>query len=312
MSQRVLLIACAGRSGSTILDRIIGAQGGFCSLGEVRYIWERSFGENQLCGCGVPFHDCEFWGEVSRGAVGVQPADVDAASAIGLWKRLDNIRGAPWLVQPRSPAAHSTATKMYGQLLERLYATILAVSGERVLVDSSGDATHGLILSRIPSIELDVVHLVRDARAVAFSWTRRRKRPEIHWTSENMPTEHVRRTAARWMMQNTMVERLSRSAASYRRIRYEDFVAEPQAAIAGLLANYEWADGQSGTVTGREVVLEPAHTVSGNPVRFRHGVLRIERDDEWREAMRRGDRRAVTALTWPLLRRYGYHVRDGA
>ena len=58
----VLFIACAGRSGSTLLDRVIGMQDDFFSAGELRFIWERSFGENQLCGCGAPFDECAFWG----------------------------------------------------------------------------------------------------------------------------------------------------------------------------------------------------------------------------------------------------------
>jgi hypothetical protein len=308
----VLFIACAGRSGSTLLDRIIGMHDGFCSAGELRYIWERSFGENQLCGCGAPFGDCAFWGEVSRRVFGTEAAQVDATTAIRLQGSLDDIRYAPWLVQSHSPACHQAALLIYSQLLERLYQRILQVSRDRVIVDSSGDATHGLILSQIPSIELHVVHLIRDPRAVAFSWTRARRRPEIHWTSENMPIAHVGASATQWMIHNTMAELLSKSAASYCRLRYEDFVADPDAALSRILAPYGWISGRPKGFAEREVVLERAHTVSGNPMRFKHGPLKIELDDEWRGAMPPRDRRSVTAITWPLLTRYGYPLRSGA
>jgi hypothetical protein len=309
---RVLFIASAGRSGSTLLDRVIGMQDGFCSVGELRFIWERAFAGNQLCGCGTPFHDCEFWRGVSQEVFGRAPAQADVSAAIRMRRSLDEIRYAPWLVQPLSPRAHRLGLRSYGQLLEHLYGAILDASGATTIVDSSGDATHGLILSRLPGVELDVVHLVRDARAVAFSWQRVQRRPEIHWTHEDMPIERVRTSARRWLQHNALAERLSSSAHRYRRLRYEDFVADPQSTLRGLLAPYAWMHGGLRDVTEADVVLKPTHTVSGNPMRFKQGRLTIKLDDEWRRGMADRDRRSVTAITWPLLLRYGYPLRRRA
>lgn len=61
---KVLFIGGYGRSGSTLLDRMLGQMEGFFSAGELRYIWDRSFAENQLCGCGKPFKKCAFWSTV--------------------------------------------------------------------------------------------------------------------------------------------------------------------------------------------------------------------------------------------------------
>src|ERR1700754_3896573 len=80
----VLFIAGAGRSGRTLLDRVIGAQEGFLSLGEVQFIWQRSFAEDQLCGCGRPFHRCAFWAGVCEGAWGTSIDSFPTAEALGL------------------------------------------------------------------------------------------------------------------------------------------------------------------------------------------------------------------------------------
>jgi hypothetical protein len=309
----VLFIACSGRSGSTLLDRVIGLHDGFRSAGELRFIWERSFGDNQLCGCGVPFDDCVFWDEVSHVAFGMNASEVDATAAVCLRESLDKARYAPWLVQSRSPACYQAGLLVYRRLLAHLYEKILQVSRDKVIVDSSGDGAHGLILSRAPGIELHVVHLVRDPRAVAFSWMRTRRRPEIHWSSEGMPIERAKTSAIRWMLNNTMAERLAQSAASYCRVRYEDFVASPSMVVSRILKPYTWInDHRNGMLTGSDVVLAPSHTVSGNPMRFRSGQLKIKLDDEWRVAMCRRDRLVVEAITWPLLTRYGYRARSGA
>lgn len=308
----VLLIACAGRSGSTLLDRMIGAHQGFCSTGELRFIWERSFLHNQLCGCGQPFADCPFWQEVSRGAFGGAPGELDVSAAVCLRRSLDQTRQAPWLICTRSPAAHRAAVELYGRLLARLYAQILEVSGASAVVDSSGDATHGLLLARAPGIALHVIHLVRDPRAVAFSWKRKRERPEIRSHSERMPIESAATSARRWTLNNTLAELLARSAASYRRLRYEDLVRDPHAALAQILARHRWAGAPVSSLARREITLGPSHTVSGNPSRFEHGPVRISLDDEWRDAISARDRNTVTSITWPLLTRYGYTLRGSA
>ncbi len=56
-------------------------------------------------------------------------------------------------------------------------------------------------------------------------------------------------------------------------------------------------------------ILRPNHTASGNArVRFRSGPVELKLDDEWRRQLDRKGRRVVTALTAPLLLRYGYPI----
>jgi hypothetical protein len=303
----VLYIAGAPRSGSTLLDRLIGMQEGFCSAGELHFIWERSFVENQLCGCGLPFHQCAFWRDVSCRAFDAEPALFDGDRARRLKASLDRKRELPRLLLGGRLHRRETAFLDYGTLLRRLYGAILDVSGQQVVVDSSKDPRHGLILSRLEGFEVHVVHLVRDPRAVAFSWRRTRRRPEIHWTSQNMPIEPVSRTAARWTTHNALVELLARSAASYHRVRYEDLALSPDHTVSSILEPHAWSAPPSARDVS--VGLAAAHTVAGNPMRFANGSLRIELDDEWRTAMPVRDRVSVAAATWPLLARYGYSVR---
>lgn len=59
-------------------------------------------------------------------------------------------------------------------------------------------------------------------------------------------------------------------------------------------------------VNHSEVELAPTHTVSGNPNRFRTGLIKLKFDNEWQQSMRWHQRAVVTSLTWPLLLHYGY------
>lgn len=307
----VLFIAGAPRSGSTLLDRVLGMHDGFCSVGESHFIWERSFGQNHLCGCGLPFWECSFWEEVSQRAFGVTTTAVDATAILRQKQSVDRKRHLPWLILSRRPARQQLALQAYGETLERLYGAILSTSGDRVIVDSSKDPKHGLILSRLPGFQLHVVQLVRDPRAVAFSWRRSRRRPEVHWKAEDMPIERVTATAARWTVHNALVESLAALAASYCRIRYEDFVSDPSVIVSRILAPYEWSRAKPLGGETAAISLDPTHTVSGNPMRFEHGQVSLSLDDEWRHALNLRDRASVTAITLPLLARYGYRIAGG-
>jgi Sulfotransferase family len=304
----LLFIAGAPRSGSTLIERIIGSQDDLCPIGEAQFIWDRSFRDNQLCGCGSPFHECPFWTEVSQEAFGASPASFDSEVLLRQKAQVDKWH-IPWLVLRHRPARYQASLETYADSLTRLYSAVLASSSCNVVIDSSKDHRHGQILSRIPGIELHVVHLLRDPRAVAYSWRRVRERPEIHWKKEDMPVDPIVTTAQRWILLNAQLDLLSRSASTYSRVRYEDFVADPGAELSRILAPF---GGPSAATTAQlsdgSIMLEPTHTVSGNPMRFQHGNISIRPDVEWQRKMPAGDRRTVTALTLPLLSRYGYPV----
>jgi hypothetical protein len=303
---RVLLIAGAQRSGSTLLDRVIGAQEGFCSVGELHRIWEGSYEQNHLCGCGLPFNDCPFWNDVSKKAFGADTIKFDQTEAVRLKNSVSRIRYVPMLAASHGTKNYMRALEDYSTLLKRLYPAIHDVSGARVIVDSSKSPAHGLIISRLANLEVHVVHLVRDPRAVAFSWTRQRRNPETHWKTENLPIEHAWSSASRWLAQNAPVGLLSSGVASYCRLRYEDFLTDPDGALSTIFAPYEWVQPKSVTIENMDMVFEPTHTISGNPMRFKQGQLKLQLDDEWCNAMPWTDRTIVTAITGLLLRRYGY------
>ena len=89
-------------------------------------------------------------------------------------------------------------------------------------------------------------------------------------------------------------------------LRYEDFIADPPGTIDSLL-RLCGVDPAANPLQGRSIELRPNHTVTGNPDRFRSGATIIrDRDDSWKHGLSRRARLAATALSWPLLRRYGY------
>lgn len=310
---KVIFIGGSGRSGSTLLDRILGQIEGFFSLGEMYHIWERSFIENQLCGCGKPFKECEFWQEVVEKAFGGFDK-IDPNSVLQLRRSVQRIRYIPWLAFP-ALRSHQYKEKLaeYTEIWSRLYEAIRDASRSDILIDSSKEPTHGFFLSTIPEVDLYVIHLVRDGRAVAYSWQRKKRRPEIHWEEAYMPRYSIRRSTREWVLSNVLTQILGLVAPHYTIVRYEDLVTYPERTVIGLLKDLGLEASGVGTLLKNRIIdLGVNHTVSGNPLRFKQGTIEIRLDEEWQQRMPAHKRIAVTAFTWPFLLRYGYfRVRRG-
>jgi len=300
---RVLYVAGTGRSGSTLLATLLSRQPAFLGVGELRYVWERSLGQNQLCGCGEPFRRCRFWTDVFADAFGgfdrAEEMDVPTLAS-----SIDRVRHVPALALPHLRSHHfGEGLRAYAEILTRLYRSIVAVAGGGTVVDSSKDPSYAYVLATVDDLELSLVHLLRDSRAVAYSWTRKRVRPEIHWEVQYMNTRPPLKSALLWDQHNALLEVLGRRHPRSLRMRYEDLVADPDSSLqrVGALSG-ESVAAVDGALEGTRF----PHSVSGNPMRFDRGPLTLRPDTEWKDKMPTRQRRLVTAASAPLLARYGY------
>jgi sulfotransferase family protein len=299
---RVLYVAGYVRSGSTLLDRILGGVEGFCSVGELGLVWERGFLQGRPCACGAPFHRCPFWNDVADAVFGGMRA-VKAPEVVELRSRVDRWWRTPGLASDRASWPAGAEREAYVDLLRRLLEGIRAASGCDVIVDSTKEASHGHLVRRVGEpVELAVVHLVRDPRAVAYSLCDRRKfDPGLGTVLQGHTTVRV---CAAWSVTNLLVDGLRRGVPTSMVQRYEDLVAEPRGSVARVLQLVDAGDRRLPLDDDGNVVLAPNHAVAGNPDRFGHGTVRIRADEEWRERLSRGKRTFVTAATGPLLGRY--------
>jgi len=302
---KVIFVGGSSRSGSTLLDRMLGQIDGFFSLGEVRCIWDRGFIENELCGCGKPFKSCDFWQAVVREGFG-KFNDTDAKHILDLERSVLRVRHLPWLALPvLRPPSYQRKLVEYVDTWHHLYKAISTVSGSEVLVDSSKTAPHGFLLNAIPDIDLYVAHLVRDSRAVAYSWQRKKLRFPAY-ERELMDRFNVSHTSREWVLQNCLVRVLGTVAPHYAVVWYEDLATRPEMVLHRLLERFELQTSQlKDLFADGGVELGENHMISGNPMRFDKGKIAIRSDNEWREQMLFRKRIAVTAITWPLLLYYG-------
>jgi hypothetical protein len=303
---RILYLAGLGRSGSTLLDSILDQIDGIFTAGEIHYLWDRSLGEDRLCACGEPFSRCPLWREVMAAFhAGGEP--VDARRLVALREGVTPFGALAGRFRSR-PAGERRDLAPYLAAMARLYRAIHRVTGCRAIVDSSKSPAWGWLVESLPGFRFAAVQVVRDARASAYAWSKEM----VYDPSGDEPMLMTRMSAARsarqWVKWNLAAELLWRRwPGGYLRLRYEDFVAAPQRVVAEVarLALDE-APGALPFRGAAEVELRASHSMAGNPSRFQSGVVALRRDEAWRERLPRRQRRLVTALTWPLLVRYGY------
>jgi Sulfotransferase family len=301
---KVLYVAGLGRSGSTILSNSLGQIGGYFSAGELNFIWRHNVIENRLCGCGRPFRECPVWTRVMDEAFGgmdvVNPREMMRLQASGT-----RTRHIPLMLAPRGERVIKERLEKLLMNYRRLYEAIASVTGSSVVVDSSKEPAHGYAMSMVPGVDFRVVHLIRDPRAAAYSWLKKKPQPDSE-EIEHMVRFSPTKSSALWDSWNASAEALwRRIPEGYLRLRYEDFVAEPRKSLERILG-LVGVTAELPLAGEHEVRLGVSHTVSGNPNRFETGPVELRPDREWISAMSPRDRALVTALTLPLLKHYGY------
>jgi hypothetical protein len=248
---------------------------------------------------------------VTQAFGGISKAEIDCI--LSLQAAVERMRRLPQLgLATRGHASDQFPQRLENYLLavRRLYAGIATVSAKRVVVDSSKDPAYALILARLPMVDLCVVHLTRDSRGVAYSHLRGKMNYRRASSPQPMVQYSLLQTAFGWSFYNlcyAAFSRFGRGRVRHFRLRYEDLIAEPAAQIIRLGQTLGLDPKPNlGFIRDGEAMLGINHAVDGNPSRFSTGLIKLGLDDQWRQTMKHWQRRVITLLTWPLLRRYDY------
>lgn len=295
---KILCITGWCRNGSTIIGNILGEIPGVFHVGELHFLWKNSAGKgaNNLCGCSKELTVCPLWSQILP--VG-KPAGITAQAWADIVIRRQRacVRTRhTWRVLSRG--LHSQQISEHAALMTQTYHAIAERTGARVIVDTTKIPGEAALLPHLAGVTPYFVHLVRDPRAVAQSWSRPKDYCYVMSASQSTAYWHGFNVASQAITRHYPDRSLF--------LRYEEFTADPAGTIDALL-RLCGADPAPNPVRGRSIELHPNHTVTGNPDRFRAGATVItDSDDRWQAGLPVRARLAALALSWPLFRRYGY------
>jgi len=239
---KILNITGWGRSGSTILGSLLGELDGFFFGGEIRTIWTLTILKNRLCGCGIPSRECELWKNIIKTAYGGYE-NINPDEMVKLMKAGTRTSHLPLMIFPFWKNNLKENLGAYLENLEKLYQAIKDVTSCSVIVDSSKSSGYSSLLGMISSFDLYVVHLVRDPRAVTYSWQRKKSLPDKkeHLQFNNYS---VFGSSLRWTVRNLASEVFwKRHKEKYLLFRYEDFIEKPKDSIQKILNFVDFVQG---------------------------------------------------------------------
>ena len=103
---------------------------------------------------------------------------VDAREMIQMEPLGARTQHVPLMLFPQVRRMLASRLAEYTLRLGKLYRAVQETTGSRVIVDSSKLPSYGYVLGMTPGVDLYVVHLVRDPRAIAYSWLRKKPQPD--------------------------------------------------------------------------------------------------------------------------------------
>ena len=300
---KVIYIAGYGRSGTTLLSIALEQHKDVFGAGEIHELTRNAWRQNAFCSCGEPLQSCSFWSAVAKTWGKDDPAEFleDYRRRQGRFESLHALAALPLLETAGDFSAFADETG-------RLFDIIASKSGKKVIVDSSKLPGRAASLARMASIDLFVVHLIRDGRGVAWSMMKAYKPDLKAGLQREIKPKSVYRTGLRWAMLNLGAERLKNIVGPqrYLRLRYEDFVRDPESALRRIGEMVEGLDlAPIGKAIHGGAAARPVHQIAGNRLRMNE-TIRLSMDEAWRADMPSKSRRDFSRLCGWLLQRYGY------
>jgi hypothetical protein len=302
---KLVYIAGAGRSGSTLLDLLLNNSPQVQSVGEVQRLSLYARTNAEPCTCGKPILECDFWLKVQeegRKALEV-PSDaplLETKDPLCYQEQFGKIgtvvQKALLLLGNRfgyELFVRTFAKPRYEAALNSLfwYEMVRRASGCPIILDSTKDASRLKILYLTDPKDFKLIYLVRDGRAVAASTMRR----------ENVD---MRTAARRWVYANrrSLAVQWSIPAAFKMRVKYEELCLAPEDTLRRI------CDFIGITYDSRMLVMNKhdSHNIAGNPMRFRKGETKIRLDDRWREQLSAENLRVFARIAGRWNRKLGY------
>ena len=298
----VLYVVSASRSGSTIIERILGGLDGVINVGELRRLRD-FYNENRSaivdpkahagCTCGLQISECAFWKDVEKEA-GLDFSSVILTSNAGVVNRtllkFVFLLGGPGLVRWLSNYYNPFKMELEAaKTIVKIYSAISTISETRYIVDSSKMLHNYLLLKTIIPQKIKMIALFRDGRAVTKSMIRGdrkqyylRGKYYAEGTCVLSDDQFFRKVVLYWVKDVVFSLLFYLRTPKRQRffVRYEDFCLNSQKMIDNMVARFRLKRSIKMRTTDSYDI---SHSIGGSPSRFRPKSKKIVLDEKWRK-----------------------------
>lgn len=254
MGKKIVYIVGLGHSGSTMLDLTLGQHSKMTGLGEIATVLNLGLDSIRQraipCACGSSLDNCNFWGNVA--------------------KTLGDAPGASF--QERYQTVINTAQSIFGD--------------DCVIVDSSKGLASLKRISKLPDVDLKVLHLIRDVRPFTISYLdrmkRRRNKASAQKNIGKFPKSLLQQYASyyflQWYRQNRKIQQyLNGLDLPVFQFGYEELCLYPQK-IVGKICEFLEVEEEAALLNWDK---PKSHIIRGNIMRVNAEKWGIHYDNRW-------------------------------
>ncbi len=290
----------SGLSGSTLLNIILGMHPKIYGSGEIDNI--NKFGKRDYkCSCEIQVVNCSFWSKIVAEYI-KKLGDKKFSQYQNDIHFFENFKSVfAWLNVLLGFPFHTKRKNEYMQSAYEFYKTTLNETGKSIIIDASKNPLRALVLSKNKHIDLKLIHLVRDGRAVAWAIERNKKKSGI--------ARKILRTVWFWAgvnWQADFTKLLARTPTVF--VKLENIVGNPKVALdkVGTALNLD-LKGVSEIISD-EFKIPQTHVIGGSLVRFKEKIKIVPRND-WMTKLSSRKQRNFSLFAWISMLKYGYSIQ---
>ncbi len=275
-SPQILYLLGAGRSGTTMLTTVLNNHPQIFAVGEMHQFLDY-VRDNKDCSCGADLSDCSFWSPI------LSQLDTHHLS------KKETVTFSNDLEWHTHIPKHliGKPNKEYSHLVNAIFDAIDSEVDASWLLDSSKYISRYLLLRKNKHLTVKGIYMVRDVRGVIYSFGKNVQTPKKPFSA-----------ILYYTIINFWGQLVSFFDSQVIRIRYEDFVKNPEAVLEKLEAHV------LGHVTSRHKLedqsFEIPHIIAGNRLRSQKKLV-IKQDVAWKENISRGKQLFYYLLALPTM-----------
>ncbi|MGK7952408.1 MAG: sulfotransferase [Xenococcaceae cyanobacterium] len=308
----LIYIASTGRSGSTILDNLLGAHSQILTTGEIQ-IWpheilQRGF---QKCGCGKSIPDCPFRTKMSQK---INPLEQSEPKINFFREKHTGGKTLRWqylseFMTKRDIGNHQLI-ETYGKNNYKLFQSLLETSEEVTgvrpewIVDASKDPYRLLWLIKSGMFNIKVLHIIKDPRAFIYSMIRGFLAHPDKYSHLELTKLTVAKSLS-WIVQNYLISKIAQNhilPEDYLFIPYEEFASQPNNILKKITTIIE-CDFEEEVINNFRQ--QEIHTIAGNRL-ARSDNRPIQLDQKWKTLLPNYYRQLTEIITGISKSSYGY------
>ena len=301
-NRKIIYIAGYSRSGSTILDILLGSQTNIFGTGELFYLFEDWLTGTRTCTCGAVYKDCSFWKDLEL------PQDISLQQAKAI---VENVENRKYISALTSGKIAPDIIEKYALIQTALYDYIFKTSGKSIVVDSSKTsrdmAGRFYALHTYANFDVYVIHLVKNGLSVVESYVKKGR----NWALEGYGKNDrfaAARSSVGWLLGNAIAQNLGTKMPEnrYLQIKYEDLITQPENVLQKIGAFVDTDLSEVITMIKNEVPFQPEHNVGGNRLRLEKEIRFSKKYDSKKTNLSVYHRLIFNVIAGRLHKKLGY------